>query len=110
MKKEGDLKFGEGEIDQALAIYEEALQMDNGNEYLWANISLMHYKKQDYDKCIDYITKALEIIDAFQNDTQSFNKDTRLEVKLLLRRGKSYELTERYEQAKADLDKCILLD
>lgn len=38
------------------------------------------------------------------NDTKEFSRDNRLEVKLLLRRGKSYEMLGELEQAKNDLD------
>jgi hypothetical protein len=44
------------------------------------------------------------------NDTRLFTKENRLEVKILLRRGKSYENIGDIEKAKADLDKAMILD
>jgi len=44
------------------------------------------------------------------NETRSFQKDNRLEVKVLLRRGKSYENLGEFEKAKEDLDKAITLE
>ena len=84
--------------------------MDPHNEYAYANIGAVMLKKVDYEKCIEYSTKALTIVDYFMNDTKSFSRDNRLEVKLLLRRGKSYEMLSELEKAKEDLDKCITLD
>lgn len=91
-------------MNKALEKYEEAKEVDPGNEYAWGNIGLIYMKKQDYEKCIEYSTKALELINNFQNDTKAFQYENRLEVKLLLRRGKSYEIKGELEKAKADLD------
>jgi tetratricopeptide (TPR) repeat protein len=44
------------------------------------------------------------------NETRSFQKDNLLEVKILLRRGKSYENLGEYEKAKDDLDKALSLE
>lgn len=66
--------------------------------------------KQDYAKCIEHSTRALDILDEFLNDTKSFQKENRLEVKILLRRGKSYESLGDNERAKADLDRALILE
>jgi tetratricopeptide (TPR) repeat protein len=66
--------------------------------------------KQDYEKCIDYSTQALEILDDFLSDTKTFSKENRLEVKILMRRGKSYESIGENEKAKADLDKALIME
>lgn len=66
--------------------------------------------KQDYEKCIEYSTKALEIIEDFLSDTKTFSKENRLEVKILMRRGKSYESLGDNEKAKADLDKALIME
>ena len=66
--------------------------------------------RQDYDKCIEFSTRALAIIDDFLNETKSFSKENRLEVKILMRRGKSYESLGDNEKAKADLDRALLLE
>ena len=46
----------------------------------------------------------------FQNETKSFTKNNVLEIKLLLRRAKSYEMKSEWELSKADLDKVIMLE
>jgi len=52
----------------------------------------------------------LEILDDFLSDTKTFSKENRLEVKILMRRGKSYESLGENEKAKADLDKTLLME
>jgi tetratricopeptide (TPR) repeat protein len=66
--------------------------------------------KQDYEKCIEYSTEALNILDDFLSDTKTFSKENRLEVKVLMRRGKSYESLGENEKAKADLDKALMME
>jgi lipoprotein NlpI len=52
----------------------------------------------------------LEILDDFLSDTKTFSKENRLEVKILMRRGKSYESLGENEKAKADLDKALIME
>ena len=110
VKKRGDTLYAQGKFDDALAEYEEALKVDPTNEYAWGNIGLIYLKKIDYEKCIENTNQALAIINNFISDTKSFSHDNTLEVKLLLRRGKSYEMTHQYEKAKNDLDEWVRLD
>lgn len=49
-------------------------------------------------------------MDDFLSDTKTFSKENRLEVKILMRRGKSYESLGENEKAKADLDKTLLME
>ena len=70
----------------------EALEVDNENEYALANISVIHLKKLEYEQSIDISTRALNVVNTFQNETKSFANNNVLEVKLLLRRAKSYEM------------------
>ena len=80
------------DLDAAIDLYNEALRLDDKNEYAHANLGLIYMKRSDYQNCIEYSTRALEILDHFMNETKSFQRDNRLEVKVLLRRGKSYEM------------------
>ena len=70
----------------------EALEVDNENEYALANIGVIHLKKLEYEQSIDISTRALNVVNTFQNETKSFANNNVLEVKLLLRRAKSYEM------------------
>ena len=104
------MKFAESSLDEAIAIYNQCLEDDPENEYVIANLGLIYMMRQDYDKCIEFSTKALNILDDFMNETRSFSKENRLEVKILMRRGKSYESIGDNEKAKEDLDKALLLE
>jgi len=110
MKAEADLKFAESNLEEAIRMYEECLEVDPTNEYIYANLGLIALMRQDYTKCIEFSTKAIDILDDFLSDTKSFQKDNRLEVKILMRRGKSFESLGDNEKAKADLDRALLLE
>lgn len=43
------------------------------------------------------------------NETKTFSKENGLEAKLLFRRAKSFEMIDKYEEAKIDLDHAISL-
>lgn len=109
-KKQGDLMYAEGRFDDALKEYQKSLSHDLTNEYALGNIGLIYMKKSDYQKCIEFTNDSLNQLNNFLNETKSFNLDNQLEVKLLLRRGKSYQMLKEYELAKKDLDECVRLD
>jgi len=88
----------------------KAVELDPRNEYALSNIGVIYLKRLDYDNCLKYTDASLAIIDAFMNDTKDFNKDNLLEVKLLMRRSKCYEMKNEFEKAKEDLDKAMMLD
>lgn len=56
LKTEGDLKFADSNLDEALELYKQCLEIDPLNEYVIGNIGLIYMMKQDYEKCIDYST------------------------------------------------------
>ena len=56
LKTEGDLKFSDSNLDEALELYKQCLEIDPLNEYVIGNIGLIYMMKQDYEKCIDYST------------------------------------------------------
>ena len=110
LKKDGDLFFYQQNLNSALEKYQEAVEKDVDNEYALANIGVIYLKKLEYEQCIEYSTRALELVDAFHPDTKAFSKINVLETKLLLRRAKSYEMTDKWEEAKKDLDRTLLLE
>ena len=67
-------------------------------------------RRQDYENCLKYTNEALSLIENFHSDTKEFQRDNILEIKLLQRRSKCFEVQELYEDAKKDLDKAQLLD
>ena len=109
-KLQGDIYFARNLLTDALKAYEKAIELDPNNEYAISNIGVIHLKREDYDKCFEYTEKALDIIELFQYDTKEFMPDNVLEVKLLQRRAKCYEIKNEFEKAKEDLDKAMILD
>ena len=109
-KFQGDALFYQEDYDGALAKYDEALEIDPNNEYALANKGIIYMLRLDYEKSIEYSSKALVIVDGFQNETKSFSKQNQLEIKLLLRRSKSYNAINDYEKSKVDLDRILLMD
>ena len=65
MKHKGDALFYQEKYDEAVEKYEEALEVDKENEYAIANIGVVHLKKQDHAKSIEYAGRALKLIDDF---------------------------------------------
>jgi len=90
LKYKGDQCFYQEKLDEALLEYTNALEKDKENEYALGNIGLVYMLKSDHEKCIEYSTKALEAIDRFQNETKSFSKQNVLEIKIRLRRARTY--------------------
>lgn len=110
VKLSGDLAFARNQLDEALDHYRKALEADSSNEYAASNISAIYLKRQDYENCMIWTKRALELIEGFQPDTKEFQQENTLEVKLLQRRAKCYELSEEFELAKQDLDRAMMLD
>ena len=110
IKFQGDALFYQENFDGALAKYSEALERDPNNEYALANIGLIYMMRLDHEQAIEYESRAINIIDSFQSETKSFQKQNQLETKLLLRRSKSYNALQDYEKSKADLDRILIID
>ena len=52
----------------------------------------------------------MKIIEWYHGDVKDFQVDNILEIKLLQRRAKCYEIQNKLEAAKADLDQALILD
>ena len=109
-KLQGDLFFARNMLNESMETYLKALELDPMNEYALSNIGVIYLKRQDYVNCEKFSTQALDIMSEFQSDTSDFQRDNALEVKLLQRRAKCYEVQEDYEKAKVDLDKALGYD
>jgi len=59
---------------------------------------------------LEWSNKALQYIESFHPDTKEFQQDNTLEVKLLQRRAKCYEINNEFEKAKEDLDRAMMMD
>lgn len=65
VKHKGDALFYQEKYDEAVAKYEEALEVDKENEYAIANIGVVHLKKQEHAKALECSSRALRLIDNF---------------------------------------------
>mmetsp|Transcript_36900 Transcript_36900/g.56494 ORF Transcript_36900/g.56494 Transcript_36900/m.56494 type:complete len:394 (+) Transcript_36900:815-1996(+) len=110
LKLEGDILFARNMLDESLAMYEKSLEKDPHNEYAMSNIGVIYLKRQSYEECLEFSTRALHVIELFQSDTKEFHRENTLEIKLLQRRAKCYEVKGKYELAKEDLDRAFMLD
>eukprot|EP00088_Acartia_fossae_P023267 TRINITY_DN2432_c0_g1_i1.p1 TRINITY_DN2432_c0_g1~~TRINITY_DN2432_c0_g1_i1.p1 ORF type:complete len:503 (-),score=178.02 TRINITY_DN2432_c0_g1_i1:1243-2751(-) len=99
-KEEGNTAFKAGQLDNALKLYSEALEIDplnrTTNSKLYFNRATVQSKLANLDQSIEDCTKAIEL-------------DTNY-VKAYLRRAKSYMDTEQYEEAVRDYEHVFKTD
>lgn len=110
MKLQGDICFARNQLNEALESYEKAVELDPSNEYALSNIGVIYLKRQNFEKCLEFTQRGIEYVEAFQADTKEFQRENTLEVKLLQRRAKCYEVDEKFEEAKKDLDRAQFLE
>ena len=55
-----------------MAAYFKALELEPNNEYAMSNIGVIYLKKQDYENCEKFSTRALDVIETFHSDTREF--------------------------------------
>lgn len=94
IKLQGDIFFARNMLSESLEQYFKALELDATNEYALSNVSVIYLKRQDYENCLKFTNQALSIIEEFQADTKEFQRDNVLEIKLLQRRSKCWEVQE----------------
>ena len=110
VKQEGDYSFYKGDLEAAREKYVKSVEIDQENEYALANIGVINMKRCEYKECIVRSSAALKQIESFHEDTKTFQTSNVLEVKILLRRGKCYEMEGELQKARDDLDKCMILE
>ena len=94
IKLQGDIFFARNMLSESLEQYFKALELDATNEYALSNVGVIYLKRQDYENCLKFTNQALSIIEEFQADTKEFQRDNVLEIKLLQRRSKCWEVQE----------------
>lgn len=57
--KLGLLYLSEGQIDQAIIVFYDALKLDQKNSVIHSNLGLAYLYKKEYDSAIDYFNKAI---------------------------------------------------
>lgn len=106
--KKGELKEAE---EKYLKILEEQPEnIINQNEKILSNLSLIYLNLEQFDKCILYCNDILKIIKNFK-EKYSFNKyDNTFQIKILLRRAKSFEKINEIAKAQADIEAAEKLE
>lgn len=114
-KQAADESLKKGELEQAEEKYlkileEQSENIINQNEKVLSNLSLIYLNLEQYEKCILYCNDILKIIKNFK-EKFSFNKyDNTLQIKILLRRAKSFEKTGEVAKAQADIEQAEKLE
>ncbi|CAL1547172.1 unnamed protein product [Lymnaea stagnalis] len=101
IKDEGNIKFRQGDFDDAVAAYTEALEIcplifHKERSVMFANRAACKMKQELYDDAINDSTRALEIHPHY--------------LKALLRRAELYEKTSKLDEALKDYQDVLQLD
>ena len=91
VKARGDHHFSKKDFEKAMVEYEQALVIDPHNEYAISNIGLIYLKNNDFENCFNWTNRALKVLEMFYPASTPYQKDHKLEVKLLQRRSKCFE-------------------
>lgn len=93
LKESGNAAFKDGNLDEALALYTQALQLtpkDQASDQavIFKNRAAVHLKNEDFQLAVDDCTKALELVPS--------------DPKALYRRAQAYEALEKVDLAYQD--------
>jgi tetratricopeptide (TPR) repeat protein len=122
IKNEADACVNRGEYEQAKKLYLNIVgvgetsadnnrinqvRIQNPNERILSNLSLIAINSKDYESAIFYCTECLKILKSFKekisiNNSKKF--ENFLEVKILLRRAESYVALNEMTKAQDDLE------
>lgn len=114
-KLNADELLKSGNLEDAEKMYLQILEnlnenIINQNEKILSNLSLIYLNLEKYEKCISYCGDIIKIIRNFK-EKFSFNKyDNTFEIKILLRRAKSYEKINDIKQAQLDIEAAERLE
>ncbi len=114
-KQAADELLKKGELKEAEEKYLEILKNQpeniiNQNEKILSNLSLIYLNLEQYDKCILYCNDILKIIRNFKEKFAFTKYDNVFQIKILLRRAKSYEKTSDIAKAQADIEAAEKLE
>ena len=104
LKLKGDEYYKLGDHEKAKEIYNEILKTEKYNEKVLSNLSLIYLNKEEYDNVIKYCTEIIKVIKIFKDKINIRKYDNSFEIKILLRRAKSYEKLDNMEKAQEDIE------
>jgi tetratricopeptide (TPR) repeat protein len=103
-KSQADDLLKSGKADQAREIYLNILKIEPNNEKVLSNLSLIYLFTEDYEKVTKYCTDILRIIRTFKERISLSKYDNSFELKILLRRAKSFEKLGQLREAQEDIE------
>eukprot|EP00294_Goniomonas_avonlea_P015930 CAMPEP_0114552330 /NCGR_PEP_ID=MMETSP0114-20121206/7070_1 /TAXON_ID=31324 /ORGANISM="Goniomonas sp, Strain m" /LENGTH=580 /DNA_ID=CAMNT_0001737205 /DNA_START=24 /DNA_END=1766 /DNA_ORIENTATION=+ len=104
-KKEGDAKFAAGDLDGALVCYDAAIAHDDGCFQAYSNRAAVHLSAERYRECVSDCDRALFLIDGKHD-----GGDTKLGLRVLVRRGTAHCWLGQFDKGRADLIRAVKQD
>lgn len=106
--KKGDLREAEEKYLKILEAQPE--NIINQNEKVLSNLSLIYLNLEEYQKCILFCNDILKIVKNFKEKFAFIKYDNTFQIKILLRRAKSFEKTGDIAKAQADIEAAEKLE
>lgn len=106
--KKGELREAEEKYLKILGNQSE--NIINQNEKILSNLSLIYLNLEEYDKCILFCNDILKIIKNFKEKFVFSKYDNTFQIKILLRRAKSFEETGDITRAQIDIETAEKLE
>jgi tetratricopeptide (TPR) repeat protein len=107
LKEEGNAKFSKGDLNGALALYDEAMEFDKMNKSLWNNKSLILFKLGQYQESLNVCDRILEYCEIFED---GFKKSAAECSKALYRRGLAKRELRLFKESLEDLEAAFALN
>jgi serine/threonine protein kinase/predicted Zn-dependent protease len=85
-----------GRIDEALAEFSRAIDLDRGKAYVWRRRATAYFDLYQYDKAI---ADCNEVLKRYPHDANDWNS-----------RGAAYNLSHQFDKALADLNRGLKMD
>jgi tetratricopeptide (TPR) repeat protein len=126
----GDIASGQGDVDRAIAEYNEALRLDPGNAEAYYGRGLAYDSKDDYDRAIADLSSAISIkpdwpvafykrglvyseADKYSSAISDFSEAIRLDpnkADFFIARADAYQSSKNITAALSDLGRAISVD
>jgi tetratricopeptide (TPR) repeat protein len=110
LKTKADGLLKSGKLEEAKEAYFDILKTDPHNDKVLSNLTLLFLNMEDYENVIKYCTDILKIIKNFREKINLRKYDNSFELKILLRRAKSYEKLDQMTKAQEDIETAERLD
>jgi tetratricopeptide (TPR) repeat protein len=114
LKKRADDLFMALDVEQAVALYEEAISIDAGCFQLHSNLAACRLKLDDYTACVESCNQAISCLlprnESVFSDDVTRPKLPKLLIKPLTRRGSAHAWLHQYEKAYEDYRVALSLD